>query len=151
MKVVIQRVSSAAVTSRGMVAGAINAGLCLFVGVEQGDTIQDARKLAKKVVACRIFEDDQEKMNLSVKDIEGDILSISQFTLMADVTRGNRPSFTQAMDPVHANVLFEQFNQYLEDEGLRVARGVFRTHMEVALVNDGPVTIVMRCKDGVIQ
>src|SRR5690606_35841888 len=137
-----QRVSRAAVKVEGKLVGSIDAGLCLFVGVMEGDEPADGATLAKKVAQLRIFEDAAGKMNLSVQDSGGSILAISQFTLAGDVRKGNRPSFISAMEPGAARFLFDEFCVSLRSHGVRVETGRFRAHMEVELVNDGPVTIL---------
>ena len=143
MKVVIQRVSEASVTVGGEVTGSIGRGLLVLVGVGQGDTAETAAALAGKVARLRIFCDADGKMNLSVQDVGGGVLAVSQFTLLADTRKGNRPSFTDAAPPEEANVLYEKFCEALSAAGLAVAKGVFGAHMMVRLVNDGPVTIVV--------
>jgi len=146
MKVVLQRSKAASVTVDGETVGAIRSGLVLLVGVTHGDTEADARKLADKVAGLRIFEDDAGKMNLSVRDKGGEILSVSQFTLYGDCRSGRRPSFTEAARPELAEPLYERFNACLREAGLTVATGRFGAMMEVALVNDGPVTLILDSK-----
>lgn len=143
MRVVVQRSGPACVRVEGAVTGAILRGLVLLVGVGVGDTEQDAAYLAEKIANLRIFEDETGKMNLSVKEMGGDILSISQFTLYGDVRKGRRPNFMQAAQPELARRLYERFNERLIDSGLTVATGVFGAMMEVELTNDGPVTILL--------
>ena len=143
MRAVIQRVSEAGVTVEGKVTGAIGKGLLVLLGVGYGDTEDTARALAAKVAKLRIFNDPQGKMNLSVEDVAGGVLVVSQFTLLADTRKGNRPSFTDAAPPEEANRLYELFADAVAALGLPVAKGVFGAHMDVRLVNDGPVTIVM--------
>ncbi len=143
MRAVIQRVTEASVTSGGDVTGAIQKGLCALIGVECGDTEKDAAYLAGKIVKLRIFEDENDKMNLSVKDVSGAILAVSQFTLLGDARGQNRPGFTKAETPERANELFEQTCAAMRDMGVPVETGRFRTHMMVSLVNDGPVTILL--------
>lgn len=144
MRLVIQRVSSASVTIDGQITGQIGAGLMILAGIEGVDTVEDLAWLVQKVTQMRIFSDAEGKMNLSVKDIGGDILVVSQFTLHASTKKGNRPGFTRAARPEQAIPLYEQFLALLEaDFGKPVARGVFGADMKVALVNDGPVTICM--------
>ena len=126
--------------------GSIDSGGCVFVGVGRGDDERDADTLAGKVAGLRVFEDAQGKMNQSVLDVSGAVLAISQFTLHGDVRRGKRPSFTEAMEPVRANQLFETFCDHCRQRGLRVETGTFRAHMVVELVNDGPVTILLDTK-----
>jgi len=143
MKAVIQRVSRASVTVAGEVVGRIDHGLLVLVGVAHGDTDETARALAGKIARLRIFGDDAGKMNLSVKDVGGGVLAVSQFTLLADTRKGNRPSFIGAAPPEEAQRLYEVFSGALAAEGLPVEKGVFGAMMDVDLVNDGPVTIVM--------
>ncbi len=143
MRLVIQRVSEASVTVDGQIIGRIGPGLCIFVGVGNDDNPTKVAALADKVKKLRIFQDELGKMNLSVADIGGAILLISQFTLYADCRKGNRPSFTDAAPPAMAEDLYEVFAQQLRTAGLSVATGQFQAHMQVALVNDGPVTVVL--------
>ena len=143
MRAVVQKVSQSSVTVAGACTGKIGQGLMVLLGVTHDDTQQDARYLAEKIANLRIFEDAEDKLNLSVKDIGGAVLSVSQFTLYGDCRKGRRPSFTEAARPEQANALYEQFNAFLEAEGVPVQTGRFQTHMEVALVNDGPVTILL--------
>lgn len=144
MRVIIQRTSQASVTIDGTVVSEIGQGLLVLVGVEGDDIVDDAQWLAGKIVQMRIFSDADGKMNLSVKDIDGDILVVSQFTLHASTKKGNRPSFIRAARPEIAIPLYEQFLAALEAElGKPVLRGVFAADMKVALINDGPVTISM--------
>ncbi|MBR7133258.1 MAG: D-tyrosyl-tRNA(Tyr) deacylase [Clostridia bacterium] len=143
MKAVIQRVSNAEVCVDGQTVGSCNQGFLILVGAAQGDTEQDAELLARKTANLRVFCDDDDKMNLSVLDIEGEVLAISQFTLCADVKKGNRPSFINAMEPVRANELYELYCSKLREYGVkRVEQGVFGADMKVSLLNDGPVTII---------
>lgn len=146
MKIVIQRVSNASVEVEGLVVGAIGQGLMLLVGVEENDTQEDVDWLVKKVLDLRIFSDEEGKMNLSVKDIKGEILCISQFTLIADYKKGNRPSFIRAAKPDKAIPLFEYFKGQVKNSGLKTESGIFGADMKVSLLNDGPVTIVMDSK-----
>lgn len=146
MRAVVQRVSHSNVTVDGTVTGQIQKGLMVLVGVAEGDTEKDAEYIAGKVAGLRIFEDEDEKMNLSVKDIDGEILAISQFTLLGDVRKGKRPSFSSAARPEEANALYQHFITCLREDGLTVGEGVFQTHMMVELVNDGPVTILLDSK-----
>ncbi len=143
MKVVLQRVKHASVTIDGQVHGKINQGYLLLVGITDGDSETEAKKLADKVVDLRIFEDENGKMNLGIEQVQGDILSISQFTLYADCKKGRRPSFTKAARPEISNPLYERFNDFLRDRGMRVETGIFGAEMKVELLNDGPVTIVL--------
>jgi|SRR5690606_19946989 len=143
MRAVVQRVSRAEVKVESKIVGSIEAGLCVFVGVMVGDEGADASSLAKKVAQLRIFEDADGKMNLSVQDIAGCVLAVSQFTLAGDSRKGNRPSFISAMDPGPARFLFDEFCSSLRSHGIQVETGTFRAHMEVEIVNDGPVTILL--------
>ena len=147
MRVVVQRARQAKVTVDGKVTGAIEHGLMLLVGITHEDTVKDLEYCAKKVANLRIFEDEQGKMNLSIDQVGGEILSISQFTLHADTRKGNRPSFIQAAKPEKANALYEELNNSLRNEGINVETGVFGAEMEVSLVNDGPVTILLDSKN----
>ncbi len=146
MRCVVQRVSRASVTVEEQVISAIGPGLMALIGVEVGDTEQDARYIADKLSKLRIFEDAQGKMNLSVKDVGGEALLVSQFTLLGDARGQNRPGFTQAEAPERANELYQLCCERLEENGVAVGRGQFRAHMEVALVNDGPVTLLLCSK-----
>jgi D-tyrosyl-tRNA(Tyr) deacylase len=143
VKVVLQRVKEASVVVGGGVVGRINRGLCLLVGVEKGDQEEDVRFLAKKIVELRIFPDENGKMNLSVGEISGGILAISQFTLAGSVKKGRRPSFDKAEHPKHAEELFGAFVAHLREHGMRVETGIFAAMMDVRIVNDGPVTFVL--------
>lgn len=147
MRAVIQRASKAKVTVEAETVGEIGKGFVVLLGVEESDTEEDVAYLVRKIANMRIFEDDNEKMNRSLKDVEGEILSISQFTLHADTKKGNRPSFTAAAGPEQAATLYESFNNQLSAEGINVATGKFGAHMEVSLVNDGPVTILIDSKN----
>jgi len=147
MRVVIQRTSEASVTIEKQVVARIGQGLLVLIGIEAADTAEDAYWLVGKIVQMRIFEDTEGKMNLSVKDVAGDVLVVSQFTLHAATKKGNRPSFIRAARPEAAIPLYEQFLTRLETElGRPVPRGVFAADMKVALINDGPVTILMDSK-----
>jgi D-aminoacyl-tRNA deacylase len=141
MKALVQRVSEAAVTVGERTVGAIGRGLLVLLGVEEGDGESDAALLARKVANLRIFEDDAGKMNRSVLEVGGGVLVVSQFTLCADVRKGNRPSFVGAAAPERAQALYASFCEHLGAHGVPVARGEFAAHMAVRLVNDGPVTI----------
>jgi len=147
MKVVIQRAKDASVNVDGDVIGKISHGFVLLVGVTHEDTIEDAKYLVNKLVNLRIFEDENEKMNLSLKDVEGSVLSISQFTLYADTRKGRRPSFLKAAHPEQANDLYEQFNTLIENEGITVETGKFGSMMNIQLINNGPVTIILDSED----
>ena len=142
MKIILQKVKKASVSVDNKVVGSIDKGYCLLVGVHKDSTEEDAKYLAKKVVQARLFEDENDKINLSLKDVGGSILSVSQFTLYADTKKGNRPSFTSAAGAEKANELYEKFNEFLREEGVTVETGLFQTMMEVNIVNDGPITIV---------
>ena len=143
MRAVVQRVSRAEVWVEGRSTGRVGRGLAVLLGVARGDAETDAVQLADKVAALRIFEDDAGKMNLSVRDVAGGVLVVSQFTLLGDARKGNRPGFTDAAPPEEANALYERFCALLRERGLEVATGVFRASMEVELVNEGPVTILL--------
>ena len=148
MRIVLQRVKSANVTIAGSVVGEINQGFLLLVGVGPDDTRDDASYLARKIAGMRIFSDENGKMNLSIDQVGGKILSVSQFTLFADTKKGNRPSFTGAASPEAANKLYEEFNEILRTEyELIVETGEFGADMQVSLVNDGPVTILLDTKN----
>ena len=143
MRAVCQRVSEARVTVDGAVTGEIGAGLVVLLGIERKDELRDARQLARKVALLRIFEDDRGKFADSLLDSAGSALVVSQFTLVADTRKGNRPSFTNAAPPEQAEPLYEEFCKALAAEGAPLEKGVFGARMEVALVNTGPVTIVL--------
>ena len=143
MKAVIQRVSRAEVRVDGEVVGKIGEGYLILVGVMNGDTINEAQLLARKTANLRIFTDENDKMNRSILDIDGEVLAVSQFTLCADVHKGNRPSFIESAPAQEANALYEAFCSALSENGVRkVEKGVFGAHMEVSLLNNGPVTIL---------
>ena len=141
MRVVLQRVTSASCTVDGVITGQIEKGYLLLVGFTNGDDEAKLDKAVKKIGGLRIFEDENGKMNLSVKDINGSILSISQFTLYANPYEGNRPSFVNAMNPENATILYEEFNKKLEELGFIVGRGIFGADMKLDILCDGPVTI----------
>jgi D-aminoacyl-tRNA deacylase len=143
MRAVVQRVSRAAVRVEGRVAGEVGAGLLVLLGVAAGDEEPDAARLAAKVARLRIFENDEGRFDRSVLDAGGAALVVSQFTLIADTAKGNRPSFAAAAPPAAAERLYERFCAALRDEGVPVEQGVFGARMDVELVNDGPVTIVL--------
>ena len=148
MRAVVQRASRGRVVVDGAVSGEIGKGLVVLLGVARDDGEQDARLLADKVAGLRVFEDALGKMNLAVGEVGGGVLVVSQFTLLGDVRKGNRPSFTDAAPPEAANALYERFCALLREKGLTVATGVFRAHMDVELVNDGPVTILLDSRRG---
>lgn len=142
MKVVVQKVLSASCTVDNKITGKIDQGFMLLVGFTHSDTIENVNKMAKKIVGLRIFEDECGKMNLSIKDVGGKIVSISQFTLYGDCNKGNRPSFVNSMNPASANELYNQFNEILRNEhGMIVETGIFGAHMILDPICDGPVTI----------
>jgi D-aminoacyl-tRNA deacylase len=148
MRIVIQRVSHASVEIEGETKGSIYKGLLLFAGIGPEDDENDVRWLASKICSMRIFEDDRGKMNLSAKDIDGEILLISQFTLFASTKKGNRPSFNGSAEPKHAIPLYNHFHKLLERElGKEVPSGKFGAHMNISLCNDGPVTIIIDSKE----
>ena len=141
----LQRVKNASVTVNEQVIGAVKQGLLVLVCAEKGDSAEQCEKLAKKVLAYRIFEDENGKMNKSVSDIGGEILIVSQFTLAADTAKGLRPSFTPAADPETGKRLHEHFIEKVGESGLKTQTGQFGANMQVALINDGPVTIWLKC------
>jgi len=144
MKVLVQKVLSASVSVAGKVVSNIDNGYLLFVGIEKGDNKQQADYLAKKVANLRIFTDENDKMNLSIKDTGGEILAVSQFTLAADVSRGNRPGFETAALPDDAQKLYEYFVEKLKTFDIEVKTGIFQADMKVALINDGPCTFLLQ-------
>ena len=147
MRVVLQRVAHASVTVDGEIIGKIQRGFLLLVGVTHDDTMEDMEYLVRKIVQMRIFEDEEGKLNRSIQDIGGEILSVSQFTLYADTKKGNRPSFSKAAPGDVALEMFEQFNGLLRDTGIPVETGQFGADMKVELLNDGPVTILLDSKN----
>lgn len=147
MKVVLQRSKAASVTVEGRVTGEISSGFVVLVGVTHEDTLEDARYLADKVANLRVFQDEEGKMNLSLLDVGGEILSISQFTLYGDCRKGRRPNFMGAARPEQAEELYHAFNWLLREKGIKVGEGVFGAEMDVQLVNHGPVTIIIDSKE----
>ena len=147
MKALLQRVTEASVSVAGEVVGRIGRGLVVLLGVANGDTEKDAQYLAQKTVNLRIFSDEAGKFNLSALDIKGELLIISQFTLLADTKKGRRPSFVEAASPTQAKDLFDYFVQQAHTSGLKVETGYFQEYMQVAIHNDGPVTILLDSKD----
>ena len=149
MKAVIQRVLEASVKVDGETVGEIGKGLLILLGAAEDDTGQEVLRMADKIAALRIFEDSEGKTNLSINDVAGEALIVSQFTLLADCHKGNRPSFVKAGDPAKAEALYENFISLMNERiGGRTAQGVFGAEMKVSLVNDGPFTIVLDCVDG---
>lgn len=146
MRVVLQRAKRAEVRVEGNVVGRIDKGLMLLVGVTHEDTAEDAAYVADKIVNLRIFEDENEKMNLSLLDVEGEILSVSQFTLYGDCRKGRRPNFMDAAKPDQASKVYEAFNEKLREKGVSVETGEFGAMMEVDFINDGPVTLIVESK-----
>lgn len=143
MKTVIQRVKKASVTIDEKLYSSIGNGLLILYGVEKNDTEDFSKYLCEKILKLRIFEDENQKMNLSVKDINGEILIVSQFTLAGDTRKGTRPSFDTAMPPKDAEIMYQNFVKMMKDSGLTVKTGVFGAMMDVALINDGPVTFIL--------
>lgn len=143
MKVLVQRVLSSKVEVDNKVVGEINKGLLLFVGFTQNDTSKEIDYMVDKVINLRIFDDENGVMNRSLLDVNGDILSVSQFTLYADGTKGRRPSYVNALNGEKAIMLYEEFNQKLKEKGIRIETGIFGAEMKVSLINDGPVTIML--------
>ena len=147
MKALIQRVTSATVSVEGAVVGEIGHGLVVFVGIANGDTLEDIQYLTRKIIELRIFEDTEGKFNLSVMDVSGELLLVSQFTLLANTRKGRRPGFTDAAPPEMAETLFNQFVEQAKATGLKIATGIFQTHMLVEINNDGPVTIMIDSRE----
>jgi D-tyrosyl-tRNA(Tyr) deacylase len=146
MKIVLQRVKQAAVEVNKQTVGQISKGVCLLIGVEKGDTEEEAQYLAQKITELRIFPDQEGKMNLSLLDIPGEVLAVSQFTLAASLKKGRRPSFDSAEEPEKAENLFRFFVDMIKEKGIRVETGVFGALMDVHLINDGPVTFILERK-----
>jgi len=149
VKALLQRVTGASVSVEGEVVGSIGLGLVVLVGVADGDSDKDIQYLARKIVNLRIFADQEDKFNLSALDIRGELLLVSQFTLLADTRKGRRPSFTGAAPPPRAEALFNQFVDAARASGLKVAAGRFQQYMQLEIHNDGPVTIMLDSKDKV--
>ncbi|MBA7649352.1 D-aminoacyl-tRNA deacylase [subsurface metagenome] len=147
MKALLQRVTGASVSVGGEVVGRIGQGLVIFVGVAYGDTEKDAQYLAQKTVSLRIFSDEAGRFNLSAADIKGELLVVSQFTLLADTRKGRRPSFIEAAPPAQAEELFERFVELARTTGLKVETGRFQQYMQVEIHNDGPVTILLDSRE----
>ena len=143
MRAVVQRVKQSTVTTDNKIVGQIGSGLLVLLGVAKGDTAKDADYLANKIINLRIFEDEDRKMNRSLLETGGELLAVSQFTLLADCRKGRRPSFIEAAEPDKATDLYEKFVNMVRAKGVRVQTGRFRAMMEVALVNDGPVTVII--------
>ena len=146
MRAVIQRVKQSRVLVNGEVTGAIQQGFTVLLGVCQEDDIPDAQYLARKIANLRVFEDLDGKMNVSLKEVEGKVLAVSQFTLLGDTRKGNRPSFVEAAPPEKAKNLYDAFTSFLVEEGITVEEGIFQAEMMVEISNDGPVTILMDSK-----
>ncbi len=143
MKIVVQRVKKAQVDVEGKTVGKIQKGFLVLLGVTHNDTTEQADYLVKKLCKLRVFTDENDKMNLSLKDVKGELLIVSQFTLYADCSQGNRPSFTEAAKPTQANQLYEYFCSECEKNEIHVEKGIFGADMKVSLLNDGPVTIII--------
>ena len=143
MRAVVQRVASSSVTVDGQITGKIGKGLMVLIGVEKGDTDKDAEYIARKISALRVFDDAEGVMNLSIQDVQGEILAVSQFTLLGDVRKGNRPSYFQAEAPEEADALYRRTIELIEAQGIHVEEGVFQAEMMVDIQNDGPVTILL--------
>ena len=143
MRAVVQRVTDADVSVDNKITGAIGKGYVVLLGVEEGDTEADADYMVEKITGLRVFEDDEGKMNLSMMDVGGELLSVSQFTLLADARKGRRPSFVKAARPDEANRLYRYFNEKIRGKGIKVEEGIFQAEMLVRINNDGPVTILL--------
>lgn len=146
MRAVVQRVLESSVKVDGAIVGEIGKGVMVLLGVEEGDTEKDAQYLAEKILGLRIFEDEDEKMNLSLEDVKGELLAVSQFTLLGDARKGKRPSYSNAARPDEANRLYEHFVAVVKSKGTKVETGVFQADMKVSLINDGPVTLLLDSK-----
>ena len=147
MRAVVQRVTNADVKIDGRVNGKIDDGLLVLLGVGNGDTEEDMKYSADKIIKLRIFSDENDKMNLSLEDVGGSMLVISQFTLYGDCSHGRRPYFGNAMEPVSANEMYEKFVAYIREQGIHTETGEFGADMKVSLTNDGPVTIILESKN----
>lgn len=147
MRAVVQRVTNADVKIDGRVNGKIDDGLLVLLGVGNGDTEEDMKYIADKIIKLRIFSDENDKMNLSLEDVGGSMLVISQFTLYGDCSHGRRPYFGNAMEPVSANEMYEKFVAYIREQGIHTETGKFGADMKVSLTNDGPVTIILESKN----
>ena len=147
MRAVVQRVTNADVKIDGRVNGKIDDGLLVLLGVGNGDTEEDMKYIADKIIKLRIFSDENDKMNLSLEDVGGSMLVISQFTLYGDCSHGRRPYFGNAMEPVSANEMYEKFVAYIKEQGINTETGEFGADMKVTLTNDGPVTIILESKN----
>ena len=147
MRAVVQRVKNADVKIDGRVNGKIDDGLLVLLGVGNGDTEEDMKYIADKIIKLRIFSDENDKMNLSLEDVGGSMLVISQFTLYGDCSHGRRPYFGNAMEPVSANEMYEKFVAYIREQGIHTETGEFGADMKVSLTNDGPVTIILESKN----
>ena len=147
MRAVVQRVTNADVKIDGRVNGKIDDGLLVLLGVGNGDTEEDMKYIADKIIKLRIFSDENDKMNLSLEDVGGSMLVISQFTLYGDCSHGRRPYFGNAMEPVSANEMYEKFVAYIKEQGIHTETGEFGAYMKVSLTNDGPVTIILESKN----
>lgn len=147
MRAVVQRVTNADVKIDGRVNGRIDDGLLVLLGVGNGDTEEDMKYIADKIIKLRIFSDENDKMNLSLEDVGGSMLVISQFTLYGDCSHGRRPYFGNAMEPVSANEMYEKFVAYIREQGIHTETGEFGADMKVSLTNDGPVTIILESKN----
>jgi len=146
MRVVLQRVKQASVEVDGREVGKIGRGICLLIGIEKGDSREDAEYLARKAVELRIFPDSAGKMNLSLEEVGGEVLAVSQFTLVASTKKGRRPGFDRAEEPARAEELFEEFVRIVRARGFRVETGVFQALMDVHLINEGPVTFILESR-----
>lgn len=147
MRAVVQRVTNADVKIDGRVSGKIDNGLLVLLGVGNGDTEEDMKYITDKIIKLRIFSDENDKMNLSLEDVGGSMLVISQFTLYGDCSHGRRPYFGNAMEPVSANEMYEKFVAYIKEQGIHTETGEFGADMKVSLTNDGPVTIILESKN----